>query len=94
MAFRLLNQPDLLLEFVIDTGFIGDLTLPPVAIAALGLPFVYSQAVTLANDSDVEIPVYQALIIWQGSERSVHVLATGNRQIGRASCRERVCSTV
>ena len=81
VVFRLPFQPDLSLEFVIDTGFTGELTLPQPAVSALGLPFVYDQAITLANDSDVEIPVHQATIVWQGSERFVHVLATGNRPL-------------
>lgn len=81
VVFRLPAQPDIALEFVVDTGFTGELTLPPAAVAALGLPFVYNQAITLANDSDVEIPVHQATIVWQGSERFVHVFATGNRPL-------------
>lgn len=81
VVFRLPNHPDLSLEFVVDTGFSGELTLPPAAVAAMALPFVYDQAVTLANDSDVEIPVHQAKILWRGSERLVHVFATGNRPL-------------
>jgi len=81
VVFRNPSQPALSLEFVIDTGFTGDLTLPATAVAALGLPFVYNQAITLADDTDIEIPVHQATIVWQGSERFVHVLATGNRPL-------------
>ena len=81
VVFRLPDQPDLLLEFVVDTGFTGELTLPPAAVAALALPFVYDQAITLANDSDIEIPVHQATILWQESKRLVHVFATGNRPL-------------
>jgi predicted aspartyl protease len=39
VTFRLTNQPDFNIEFVIDTGFTGSLCLPPEAIAVLGLPF-------------------------------------------------------
>jgi predicted aspartyl protease len=39
VTFRLTNQPDFSVEFVIDTGFTGSLCLPPEAIAVLGLPF-------------------------------------------------------
>jgi clan AA aspartic protease len=81
VVLRLPAQPDLSLEFVVDTGFTGELTLPPAAVTAMGLPFAYSQAVTLANDSDVEVPVHQATIVWQESERLVHIFATGNRPL-------------
>lgn len=35
VTIRLLNQPDIIIEFVVDTGFTGYLTLPPQAVAAL-----------------------------------------------------------
>ena len=64
-----------------DTGFTGELTLPPAAVAAMQLPFSYSQAITLANDSDVEVPVHEATIFWHGTELTVRVFATGNRPL-------------
>ena len=81
VVFRQSAPPDLSLEFVIDTGFTGELTLPAVAVTAMELPFVYRQTVTLADDTDVKIPVHQATIMWQRAERFVHVLATGNRPL-------------
>jgi len=39
VTLRLPNQSGLEIEFVVDTGFEGALTLPPTAVAALGLPF-------------------------------------------------------
>lgn len=38
VTLRLPNQPELTIEFVVDTGFTGFLTLPPTAVAALRLP--------------------------------------------------------
>src|SRR5436309_2742387 len=35
VGFRLLNRPDLTIEFVVDTGFEGALTLPPGALSLL-----------------------------------------------------------
>ena len=81
VAFRRPAQPGLSLEFVVDTGFTGEITLPPTAVAAMGLPFAYDQAITLADDSDVEIAVYRETIVWQESERLVHVFVTGNRPL-------------
>lgn len=69
------------IEVVIDTGFTGDVTLPPAAVAAMGLAFLYNQAVTLADDSDITIGVYQAQIVWAGGEKLVLVFATGKRPL-------------
>jgi predicted aspartyl protease len=40
VTFRLPGQPDLEIECVIDTGFIGYLTLPIDAVLAMNLPFI------------------------------------------------------
>ncbi|MEH2408683.1 clan AA aspartic protease [Nostoc sp.] len=78
IIFRLPNQPDFTIEFVIDTGFTEFLSLPPTAVTLLGFPFVYDMYANLANNSNVILPVHQATIIWwNGEEREVNVLATG-----------------
>ena len=41
VIFRLPEQPDFTIEFVIDTGFTEFLSLPPAAVNLLGFPFVY-----------------------------------------------------
>jgi clan AA aspartic protease len=77
VIFRLPNQPDFTIEFVIDTGFTEFLSLPPAAVNLLGFPFVYDMYANLADNSRVLLPVHQASIIWNGEEREIHVLATG-----------------
>ncbi|MHC5932828.1 clan AA aspartic protease [Nostoc sp.] len=77
IIFRLPNQPDFTIEFVIDTGFTEFLSLPPTAVTLLGFPFVYDMYANLANNSNVILPIHQATIIWNGEEREVNVLATG-----------------
>lgn len=85
VIFRLPNQPDFTIEFVIDTGFTEFLSLPPAAVTVLGLSFVYDMYVNLADNSNVILPVHQASIIWNGEEQEVYVLATGQRPLlGRA----------
>ena len=69
------------IECVVDTGFQGALALPPAAIHALGLPFRDTIAANLANNTDVDIDVYKAVIVWNGQERAVDVLATGRRPL-------------
>jgi clan AA aspartic protease len=81
VIFRLSNQPDFTIEFVIDTGFTEFLALPPEAVSLLGFPFVYDMYATLADNSSVILPVHQATIIWNGEEREVNVLATGKRPL-------------
>lgn len=81
VIFRLPNQPDFTIEFVIDTGFTEFLTLSPEAVSLLGFPFVYEMYATLADNSTVILPVHQATIIWNGEEREVNILATGKRPL-------------
>jgi clan AA aspartic protease len=81
VTLRLRGQPDLTVEFVIDTGFDGALSLPQAAVSAMNLPFFEDIRANLANDSDVMLPVHVATIIWQGSPVVVRVLATGRRPL-------------
>jgi clan AA aspartic protease len=81
VTFRLPGQPDLSIEFVVDTGFSGQLTLPPAAVVALGLPFSYDEIITLANDVDDTAPIHIATILWDGDEIEVRVFATGRRPL-------------
>jgi clan AA aspartic protease len=75
------NQPTLALEFVVDTGFEGFLTLPPAAVASLQLPFIRTLAANLANDSNVAADVHEAVIVWHGEELTVDVLSLGRRPL-------------
>lgn len=81
VTFRLPNRPDLAIEFVVDTGYTGTLTLPMDAINALGLEFEYDLSANLADDSEIIVPVYIATILWQGKEQLVRVLAMGKRPL-------------
>ena len=81
VTFRLPGQPDLILEFVADTGFTDCLTLPAAAVAAMGLPFLYDLPVNLANDSSAFVRVHAATILWHGVEVDIRVFATGKRPL-------------
>jgi len=81
VPFRLPNQPDIAIEFVIDTGFTDFLCLPPEAVALLGLPFEYNMRVNLADNSNVSVGVHSATILWNAEELDVRVLATGSRPL-------------
>lgn len=75
------EEPDLIPEFVIDTGFTDYLTLPPAAVRAMGLPFQYHTAADLADDSTVEMAVHAAIILWNDVPMEVRVIATGRRPL-------------
>ena len=81
LSFRLPNRPDLGIEFVIDTGFEGFLTLPPAAVSALGLPYVRTLIANLADGSSIRTDVHEATILWHGNEQVVDVLALGKRPL-------------
>lgn len=75
------GQPDLTLEFVADTGFAGFLTLALAAVLAMGLPYQFHTPAGLADASQVQIPVHEAIVVWEGSETAVRVLAMGKRPL-------------
>ena len=81
VVFRLPDQPDLQIECVIDTGFIGYITLPLPAVLAMNLPFLRRMPINLADNSTILVEVYVAKIVWNGEEREEEVLATGRRPL-------------
>ena len=81
ITLRLPGHGDITNEFVVDTGFGGDLTLPIPAIGTLGLPYSRTMEANLADDSSVALALHTATILWQGNEREVDVLATGRRSL-------------
>ena len=81
LPIRIAGQPDIAIEFVLDTGFAGFLTLPAAAIATLGLPFSHSINANLADGSRIRVDVHLADILWNGEERHIEILATGLRPL-------------
>lgn len=78
VTLRAANGQDRNFEAVIDTGFSGYLTLNPVDIAALQLPFQQRQTFLLGDNRQVEFDIYLATIIWDGSEIEIAVLASNS----------------
>lgn len=81
MILRLPNGTDLEVPFVVDTGFTGALPLPLEWVEAWQLRFVGVQSANLANDSEVELSIYEVTMRWNSVERDVRVLATGRRPL-------------
>jgi clan AA aspartic protease len=71
----------LAIEFVVDTGFVGFLALPPDALAALHLTRLRALSAGLADGSEVLAFVHAATIFWHGEARDVEVLAIGKRPL-------------
>ena len=69
------------IECVVDTGFEGFLTLPPAIILDLGLPYIAPINANLADNSRVEANVHQGVVLWNGAERVIPVLAMGRRPL-------------
>ena len=61
------------INFLVDTGFNGDITLPPQLIATLGLRWLQSDSVRFADDRLVMEDVYVAEIEWGGTTQTIHV---------------------
>ncbi len=64
-------------DAVLDTGFCGDLALPPIIIHQLGLVPPRIMTVVLADGSQVDVQVYQAWIAWDGTDRLSEVMDVG-----------------
>jgi clan AA aspartic protease len=81
VVFRLTGQLDRSLECVIDTGCQGELALPLTTVAALGLPAGGRIWANLADGTDVPVPVFDAVIIWDERERGITVMGIGKRPL-------------
>jgi len=64
------------IEAVVDTGFTGDLTLPPSLVRELGLEEVSTNEITLADGSTTEVPVFAAPINWFGTRKVFYAIQT------------------
>jgi clan AA aspartic protease len=70
------DAPKKMIETVIDTGFTGFLSLPLSMIESMGLPWIFSDSVTLGDGSEVIFEMYRATVIWDGQFQVVDVAAS------------------
>ena len=61
------------IDFLLDTGFNGSLTLPPAIIHALDLVWSTRSLITLGNGVQEWIDVYVAFVLWDGQLRTILV---------------------
>ena len=88
VIFRLPQQPDFSLDFVIDTGFNDYLTLPPQAISVMNLPLYSSLPARLADGSETLLSVHLGTIVWDNVETVVPILAAGYKPLLRVAMME------
>jgi clan AA aspartic protease len=60
-------------EFAIDTGFNGWITLPPSVISQLGLPWRRRGLGELADGSESIFDIYEVNVVWDGEPRRIWV---------------------
>ena len=61
------------IEAIIDTGFTGFLTLPSSVVTTLGLAWRTRSRVTLADNSERLVDIYEANVVWDGLTRRITV---------------------
>jgi clan AA aspartic protease len=70
-----------IIEFTIDTGYQGTLTLSEADCLALQLPFIRQSRHFLADGSEIFLSVYILTVEWNGAERDVEILALGEEPL-------------
>ena len=63
-------------EALLDTGFSGYLTLPPDAVACLGLKHAKYTSVTMANGQEIQASIHMGAVKWLGRIREIEIVAT------------------
>lgn len=81
VIFRLPQQSDFSMDFVIDTGFNDYLTLPPQAVSVMNLPLYSSMPAKLADGSETLLSVHLGTIVWDNVEKVVPILASGYKPL-------------
>jgi clan AA aspartic protease len=77
----LVEGRQLKVEFVIDTGFTGYLTLPEQVVANMQLPYAEDIRARLADDTEALLPIHTGIIVWDGSTFEIPVIAAGSRPL-------------
>lgn len=68
-------------EAVVDTGYNGDLALSAEMIQRLRLRYLAVGKATLADGSSSRSTIFDALVLWDGEERSVNVYEMGSETL-------------
>lgn len=69
------------IEFVVDTGFDGDITLPPPLLSRFDEPVVSYVRVVMADGSVRRVPAYEIQIDWDGERRTIEAVRLEGRPL-------------
>jgi clan AA aspartic protease len=72
---------ELQVEFVVDTAFEGDLSMPPTLLRQLNVSQRTLDFRSLADGTIVEVPVYSVELNLSGEEREVEVISLASRPL-------------
>lgn len=67
------REGEISVEFVLDTGFDGDLTLPGSLLSRLDADFSQERVIRLADGSQRRQPFYEITLDWNGEPRIVEI---------------------
>ena len=73
------NEQQETVDFQVDTGFSGSILLPLEVVRHLNLPEMEGVTMRLADGSRVEVPRYIAQVLWDGTEKTVALPASGRQ---------------
>jgi clan AA aspartic protease len=81
VVFILTGKRRVSVEMVVDTGYVGTLSLPPSVVQAFALPFLRNMAATLADGTSINIDVHLATTLWHGIEQTAEVVVLDDRPL-------------
>ena len=70
------------IDAIVDTGFTGELTLPPETVISLDLAYYGRTTGVLADGSERLLYVFEAAVLWGNQERRVAVYAADATLLG------------
>ncbi len=68
-------------EMVVDTGYVGTITLPSAIVRTLMLPFLRRSGAKLADGSSIMTDVFAANILWHDVEVEAELLSLDDRPL-------------
>ena len=74
------------IEFVLDTGFDGEIGLSPETLAQLGARRSHTEDARLADGSVIQVDVFEVDLEWDGRWTTVYAEALGSALIGTRLC--------
>jgi clan AA aspartic protease len=81
VVLRPSGQGERNVESIVDTGFQGQLALPPATVTSLGLSPAGQWWVKLADDSHASVPIFSAALLWDDQDVGVTVMTMGSRPL-------------